>query len=202
VSNLAELHLVDPPEAWSGLGFEVAGDAIPLRGVTIRLAGERALAFEGVPAGDLDGVKTVAATGSESRQNATVSHPNGAVAVDHFVLVTPDFDRTQIALGGHGLALKRIRDAGGFRQGFRRVGPAILELVEAQQMPAGPARLWGVTLIAEDLGALAAQLGPLLRPIKDAVQPGRRIATVDRSAGLRTNVAFMDSDGASSGPLP
>ena len=35
-------------------------------------------------------------------------------------------------------------------------------------------------------------LGPeRLRPIKDAVQPGRRIATLDRAAGLKTNVAFM-----------
>jgi hypothetical protein len=87
--------------------------------------------------------------------------------------------------------LRRIRDAGGFRQGFRRLGPAILELVETVDAPAGPARFWGLTLIASDLDALAERLGDRLRPIKDAVQPGRRIATLDRSAGLRTNVAFM-----------
>ena len=62
-------------------------------------------------------------------------------------------------------------------------------------MPAGPARFWGVTMIASDLDALAAHLGPKLRPIKDAVQPGRRIATLDRAAGLKTNVAFMTPEG-------
>ena len=33
------------------------------------------------------------------------------------------------------MPLRRIRDAGGFRQGFRRLGPAILELVEALGAP-------------------------------------------------------------------
>jgi hypothetical protein len=127
-------------------------------------------------------------------------HPNAATGIDHFVVVTPDFDRTTAALEVAGMPLKRIRqvgepdDAAGFRQGFRRLGPAILELVEAKQMPAGPARFWGVTLIAGDLDALEERLGGLLRPAKDAVQPGRRIATLDRAAGLRTNVAFMSPE--------
>jgi hypothetical protein len=59
------------------------------------------------------------------------------------------------------------------------------------EMPAGPARFWGLTFVASDLDGLADRLGALLRPIKDAIQPGRRIATLDRSAGLRTHVAFM-----------
>jgi hypothetical protein len=114
--------------------------------------------------------------------------------IDHFVIVSPDFDRTAASLQAAAMPLRRVRDAGGFRQGFRRLGPAILELVEAVQMADGPARFWGLTLIASDLDALAARLGDRLRPIKDAVQPGRRIATLDRVAGLRTNVAFMSPE--------
>ena len=43
----------------------------------------------------------------------------------------------------------------------------------------------------EDLEAAAAHLGEHVGRIKDAVQPGRRIATVRDSAGLGLPVALM-----------
>jgi hypothetical protein len=187
--TLSSLWVVDPPETWEALGFTLTDGAVALDGVTIRFGDEYAVAIEGVPDGDIDGVRALAPQAPVAGAGA---HPNGGFAVDHFVIVTPDFERTQAALEQLDLPLRRVRDAGGFRQGFRRLGPAILELVEATQMAPGPARFWGVTFVAEDLQALAARLGPeRLRPIKDAVQAGRRIATLDRAAGLRTNVAFM-----------
>jgi hypothetical protein len=188
--TLGGLWVVDPPEAWEGLGFKLKFDTLRLGSVDIHVgASERALAITGVEPGTLDGVPLHEAL---PRRAWGASHPNGIVGIDHFVIVTPDFDRTETALAALGLPLRRVRDAGGFRQGFRRLGPAILELVEAQQMPPGPARFWGITFIASDLDALAARLGPdRLRPIKPAVQQGRRIATLDRAAGLKTNVASM-----------
>ncbi len=90
------------------------------------------------------------------------------------------------------MPLRRIRDGGGFRQGFRRLGPAILELVEARgEDPGGPARFWGLVVIVPDLDVLKAQLGELLGTPTEAVQAGRRIATVRKSAGLWTRLAFM-----------
>ncbi len=136
---------------------------------------------------ELDGVPLVAADAPPDASH----HPNGVVGIDHFVLVTPDFDRTAAAADAAGIPFRRVRDAGGFRQGFRRLGPAILEVVEAKQMPPGPARFWGVTFVASDLDELGALLGDRLHAAKDAVQPSRRIATLDRSAGLSVPVAFM-----------
>lgn len=193
--HLTDLWLTDSPAAWEALGFVVSGDAVALDGVTLRLGSDRrALGIDTLAAGQLDGVPTL----TPGEQADPVGHPNGVVAVDHFVLVTPDFDRTADVFAVHGMPFKRIREVGApgdpnaFRQGFRRLGPAILEVVESKQMPPGPARFWGVTMIARDLDALAEQLGSeRLKPIKDAVQPGRRIATLDRSAGLKMNVAFM-----------
>jgi hypothetical protein len=186
--TLAGLELAGSPDAWGALGFAIDNGTLALDGLAIRFSDRRAIAIVGVPEGDIDGVPTLAATDPPP----AFPQPNGVIAVDHFVIVTPDFDRTALVLDQRGLPLRRIRAAGGFRQGFRRLGPAVLELVEAQQMPPGPARFWGLTFIASDLDALAERLGPeLLRPIKEAVQPGRRIATLDRAAGLKTNVAFM-----------
>jgi hypothetical protein len=42
-----------------------------------------------------------------------------------------------------------------------------------------------------DIAATAAALGHLLGAPRDAVQPGRRIATLRREAGLGPAVAFM-----------
>ena len=192
--ELAELGLADAPERWAALGFAVGGeDHFDLGGVRVRL-GERGLSWtlRGVEASDIDGLATAAPAppplaGSEA-------HENGAVALDHVVVRTPDFDRTSAALAAAGLPLRRIRDAGGFRQGFRRLGPAILELVEAPDAPEGPARFWGLVVVVGDLDALALRLGERLGAVRPAVQPGRRIATLRPSAGLGSAVAFMDPE--------
>jgi hypothetical protein len=187
-TSLTDLWIADSTACWEALGFAVIDQSIAFEGITIHLgAQDFAWTINGL-ADDVDGLHTNPPT---APQPSFPTHPNAVTGIDHFVVFTPDFDRTAAALEAHDLPLRRIRDAGSFRQGFRRLGPAILELVEAKHAPPGPARFWGITLIASDLDALAARLGPNLRPIKDAVQPGRRIATLDRAAGLATHVAFM-----------
>jgi hypothetical protein len=201
--ELAELGLSDAPSSWAALGFAVAGSALEVGGVRLRLGepGEGIVSWtlRGVEVTDIDGLATVASAGAPGSPGASApprEHPNGAVALDHVVVVTPDFDRTAAVLSGAGLSLRRIRDAGGFRQGFRRLGPAILELVESRETPAGPARFWGLVVVVADLDALALRLGEHLGSVRDAVQPGRRIATARRSAGLGPALAFMDPEPA------
>jgi hypothetical protein len=195
-AELAELAVADPPEPWAALGFAVAGAHVDLGGIRVRLgaAGEGIVSWgvRGVEAGDIDGLVTAAAEGREV--SADPPHANGAVAIDHVVVLTPDFDRTAAALAGAGMELRRVRDAGGSRQGFRRLGPAILELVEEPGAPQGPARFWGLVVVVADLEALAERLGDRLGSVRDAVQPGRRIATLRAGAGLGAAVAFMDPE--------
>lgn len=189
---LAGIRLVDPPAAWEALGFFVREGVVRVGGVDVNLAADApALAISGVEEGSLDGVPLFEAL---PKRAWGVRHANGVIGIDHFVLVTPDFDRTAAVLDAAGMPFRRVRDAGGFRQGFRRLGPAILEVVEALKMPPGPARFWGITFAASDLDQLAALLDDRLHAAKDAVQPGRRIATLDRSAGLSVPVAFMTAD--------
>jgi hypothetical protein len=104
-------------------------------------------------------------------------------------------DDASAARQGEGGRRAGGRPAGGsFRQGFRRLGPAILEIVEAPKMPAGPARFWGLVVVVEDLVALRARLAPHVGEIRDAVQPGRQIATLSKDAGMSSQIAFMDPE--------
>jgi len=126
-------------------------------------------------------------------------HPNGVVGIDHVVAFTPDLDRTVAAAQAVGLDLRRVRDepapAGSPRQAFFRLGEAILEVAQA---PPGspldgddPARFYGLALLAGDLDATVAALGDRVGEPRDAVRPGRRIATVRREAGFGLPVALM-----------
>lgn len=209
-SSVAELTVAADPGAWSKAGFAVLGESAAIGSTRVRLAGcgagrgilgwsLRGLSLEeGARVPDLDGLPTEisAATPAEP-----ADHPNGATRIDHVVALTPDLDRTVAALERAGLDLRRVRDAvlpgGGMRQAFFRLGDVILEAIEqpapdgARVDPAKPARLWGLALLTEDLEATAERLGDLLGTPRDAVQPGRRIATVRRAAGLGTAVAFI-----------
>jgi hypothetical protein len=121
------------------------------------------------------------------------AHPNGTVGLDHVVVFTPALDRTLEALQGAGLDLRRVREACGdppVRQGFFRLGDVILE-VAGPVGEDGPARFWGLVAVVADLDAAVAAGGGLVGTPKDAVQPGRRIATVRREAGLGVPLAFM-----------
>ncbi|HET9163362.1 MAG TPA: hypothetical protein VFN89_07975 [Solirubrobacterales bacterium] len=200
-----ELTVADAPEAWSALGFAVEGDTCVLGDVRVRLAGPEAgerlvgWSLRGVRGTELDGLPT----GRSDRPppGEVPAHPNGITAIDHVVAITPALERTVAALQAAGLDLRRVREeptpAGAPRQAFFRLGAVILEVV--QEPPeaierAGedrPAFFWGLALLAPEIDATVAGLGDRAGAVRDAVQPGRRIATVRRSAGLALPVALM-----------
>jgi hypothetical protein len=51
--------------------------------------------------------------------------------------------------------------------------------------------VWGLAFVAPDLDATVAGLGDRVSEIRPAIQPGRRIATLRRSAGLAVPVALI-----------
>ena len=66
----------------------------------------------------------------------------------------------------------------------------IVEVVSSPETASeGPATLWGITYIVADIDATAAFFGDHTAPVKDAVQPGRRITTLrhhDYGMSVRT----------------
>ena len=200
--ELAELAITDPPEAWAALGFTVdEEDNLDLGGVRLRLGGANGGA-RGIVSWSLRGVNAMGSIdGLPSpvprvlRPPPFATHPNGATGLDHVVIFTPDFNRTAEALKRAGMPLKRTRDApGGARQGFRRVGPAIVEVVTSPEIAGADAYFWGLVVVVISLEELAERLGDHLGEIRPAVQPGRRIATLRQSAGLSPRVAFMSPE--------
>lgn len=208
--TIEELTVADDPATWSGLGFAVEGEACRVGGVRLRLAGRDAgrgivaWSLRDVPSAELDGLPTrVAVPAPEDAHASAPPHSNGVTRLDHVVAIAPVLDRTVTALQAAGLDLRRIREeptpAGAPRQAFFRLGETILEVVqeppEATERAGGsvdrPAFFWGLAFIAPDLDATVAHLGEDVSAARPAVQPGRRIATIRRSAGLAIPVALM-----------
>ena len=145
----------------------------------------------GWSAGPVDGLAGIDAVDASASTSAE-PHANGVNGLDHFVVTTPDLDRTVEALLRLGLSLRRIREAGTMRQAFFKVESVVAEVV-GPETPSGdgPATFWGLAFVAPDLDATASFLGDRLGAPKDAVQPGRRIATLAPAGGSSVPIAFM-----------
>jgi hypothetical protein len=195
---IAALSIADPPERWAALGFAVSSDGTCRVGATILqlgAGGEGIVGWTltGSGSSDFDGLPTAY---GDPPSGPPPSHPNTTIALDHVVLASHDVERTFAALGEAGMVLRRERAIDSperpMRQGFFRHGEAILEVVGPQQPDgAGPSRLWGITVNVTDLETCAVLLGERLGTAREAVQPGRRIATLRQEAGLSVPLAFM-----------
>ena len=135
------------------------------------------------------------------------AHPNGSTLIDHIVVASPDINRTRDALEEAGFEARRVRDTESYgsamQQVFFRAGEVIVELVGPPEPDAAradrPAGFFGLAVSVRDLDATKALLGDKLGEPKDAVQPGRRIATLrNKELGITTAIAFMSEGEQSS----
>ncbi|MEY2419812.1 MAG: hypothetical protein QOG90_2492 [Actinomycetota bacterium] len=196
---LKELVVGDEPTVWKEIGFTVDGDRCrvghvdvvfdPSVGKGIRkwtLVGEGPDTVEGIPT-----------TWSDDGIEAAGAHPNGVFEIDHVVLTSPDLRRTVAALEGLGVRALRERETGTYgapaMQVFFRLGQPILELIGPKEPMenAGGARFFGLAFTSSDLELTAKVMGDALHAPKDAVQAGRQIATLDKSAGSTIGIAIM-----------
>ncbi|HWD10296.1 MAG TPA: hypothetical protein VG366_00520 [Solirubrobacteraceae bacterium] len=207
--TIDELTIADDPAAWTALGFTVEDGAALLGRVSLRFTGPEGgrgivgWSLRELASTELDGLPT--RTSAREAPAPGGEHANGVLAIDHIVAMSPALERSVEALQDAGLDLRRIREeptpAGAPRQAFFRLGEEILELVQEPEDaveraggPAHPSRFWGLALLAADLDATVARMAPHAGAPRAAVQAGRRIATVRRSAGLAVPLALMSPD--------
>jgi hypothetical protein len=213
--TLDELVLADDPARWSELGFDVSGEICQLGSVRLRLAGrDRGRGITGwslreLRSTSLDGLPTTLST--QPPRAGAPTHPNGVTGIDHIVAMSPVLDRSILALQAAGMDLRRIREeptpAGAPRQAFFRLGAEILELIqepdrvlEQADDVTRPAHFWGLALRVDDLERSIERFAPHVSPIRAAVQAGRQIATVRRSADLAVPVALITAPTAAGVP--
>jgi len=205
--TIDELTLADDPARWAALGFDVTDHTSQIGSVRLRFvepaSGIVGWSLRDALSAELDGLPTTLS--ERPLPEPAPAHPNGVRAIDHVVAASPDLDRSVAALQAAGLDLRRVREqptpAGAPRQAFFRLGGEILEVIqepeEVIERAGGadhPVRFWGLALLVDDLDAAAARLAPHVGEPRAAVQPGRRIATVRRSAGLSVPLALMSAD--------
>jgi hypothetical protein len=215
--TVAGLEVADPVDAWTRAGFSVDPDGVCRVGeVGIRLvaggAGTGAApaatsgtgivgwSLRGLPLNraidDVDGIPTRT---SDRGTAVAGTHANGVTAIDHVVVLSPELARTVEALTAIGVHPRRERSSelGGqpIRQIFFRFGDVIVEVVGSPGTASGgPSTLWGITYVVDDIDATAAFFGDRTTPVKDAVQPGRRITTLHHQAlGMSVRSAMISA---------
>ncbi len=204
--RIVELIVGDDPDAWRDAGF-VVDDAGCAQVSTVRFRfvgsdGPRGIRSWGVAGIDSSSVDGLAGEFLEPVDVAPTAHPNTTTLLDHVVVATPDIDRTIGAFVASGCEPRRERTGGTeqhpLRQVFLRAGEVIVEVVGPPTPPARPehrdrpASFWGLAFTVADLDACVSQLGEHCGAARDAVQPGRRIATLrHESLGISVPTAFM-----------
>jgi hypothetical protein len=202
------LTVAGDPDVWRSIGLTVSTDGlVPLFGTSLRIVaptehdgiadggfGLAGWAFSGIPdVGDVAGFPTeVVDTGSP----VFAAHALGASQLDHVVIFTGSMDDVSEAIEARtGCERKRVRDLGEMQQGFHRIGRGglIVEIVQHADSDRST-EMWGLVVIVDDLDAACELLGEdRVSAPKDAVQPGRRIATIRPEVGLGTAVALMSA---------
>lgn len=213
--TIEEITIADEPERWSALGFQLDAEVCQLAGVRVRLAGRQegegvlGWSLRDLQSADLDGLPTTIS--SRPALPPALPHPNGAVAIDHVVAVSPSFERSVAAMQAAGMDLRRIREeptpADAPRQAFFRLGREILEMVQEPEEivarrggPDRPVRFWGLALLVDDLDSTVELMAPHASAPRAAVQPGRRISTLRRSADLAIPLALITRQGDGEDP--
>jgi|TARA_B100002052_G_scaffold184226_1_gene167864 hypothetical protein len=196
--SIAELHVGDDPKAWVHLGFNIEDNRcrIGTTDVVFRegqpgihawaLRGALPSSFGPIPTSYLDSpIPGLAST-----------HPNSSRGLHHLVLMVPEFKQGRSALTHAGVVVSPGKVFGSADKKLLRSTPMMgdfeLELIGPEKEDSSRRwDLWGLVIAVEDIDVTADLLGDLLGRVKPAIQPGRRIATVSKSAGLGVAIAFL-----------
>lgn len=180
------------PDGLLRLGLAVDEDGVArLGGVALRLDPDA----EGLVAVHVEGAESsdVLPTVEPLDPVDDLAHPLGATAVDHVVATTGD---VSTLLRGLGMTARRSVERDGRRYAFVVTETALIEIVGPIRPDATPHAWWGLALTVADLDLAIDGLGAAAGVPRPAVQPERRICTVDHErVGLSVPVALLSPRG-------
>ena len=195
--SLDRLIIGDEPTTWSAAGFTVTSSTVVLGKTVVELRGAHGprgilgWALRGVDS-DLDGLNTIAEP--DHKAQPATPHPNCAFSIDHIVIESDDPARTARAFEAIGMSERKrtVIDVpdGTREQRFYWAGRVIVELVGPSRNPG--TTFWGLAIATADLETACSTLAPHCGEPRDAVQAGRKIATVrTKELDISVPLAFM-----------
>ena len=197
---LERIVVGDDPDAWRAAGFRVVGNEVSFGKAVVELAGsdaERGVlgwSIDGVDT-DIEQIPTVPRGASRDARTGSPDHTNAMFAIDHVVVQTGDVDQTVQAFVDVGMAERRratmSMPAGERQQAFLWAGRVIVEIVgPVEPDPEAGMGIWGLALVSSNLKTTAHVLAANMSEPRDAIQPGRKIATV-RTRALDISVPIV-----------
>lgn len=202
---LERLVVGDNPDSWRAAGFTVHGSLMRFGKVTVELVGSDGprgvlgWKLRGIST-DIDGLVTQPDTSVEVLEaipepSGVNEHTNAVFGIDHVVIETGDIERTVGAFEGAGMKERRSAvmetPAGERRQSFLWAGRVILEIIGPMSPKSEKeTMIWGLALVTGNLQTTSHVLEEKLSEPRDAVQPGRKIATM-KTADLDISVPIV-----------
>lgn len=191
---LQRIVIGDDPGSWRSAGFSVLDNEMVFGKTVVELAGTAngrgvlGWAIEGVTS-NIESITSIAPSGTTLavEQRTGLDNTNAVFAIDHVVIETGDLDRTVAAFTEVGMKERRqgqmTTPLGERRQSFLWAGRVIIEIVAPVTADPNVAmRVWGLALVSANLATTSHVLAENMSEPRDAVQPGRKIATIDTSA--------------------
>ena len=191
---LQRIVIGDDPDSWRSAGFSVLDNEMVFGKTVVELAGTAngrgvlGWAIEGVTS-NIESITSIAPSGTTLavEQRTGLDNTNAVFAIDHVVIETGDLDRTVAAFTEVGIKERRqgqmTTSLGERRQSFLWAGRVIIEIVAPVTADPNVAmRVWGLALVSANLATTSHVLAENMSEPRNAVQPGRKIATIDTSA--------------------
>ena len=208
--SVHELVVAADPDRWAAAGFRVDGDVARVGATRVRLAGERA--GSGIVDWSLRGLAGRAQRGAAGPRRPPHPHDAGSAPSSRTAIRTARSGSITWSSSARASTAPRPRSSRGARpppgprrgaagrrhaSGLlpaRRGDPRGDPATRAGRRPVdrrSPHGCGASRFTTDDLDATVAAAGDALGPARDAIQPGRRIATARREARLGSAVAFI-----------
>jgi hypothetical protein len=208
------LLIADKKSSWESIGFLVdSKNEVHFNEVSIKLCGDEPEKYKipshgGIFAWNWSGISNSLETidgipilrdkgeGSSKPDTPALDHPNGVNGIDHIVLNSFNFEKTEKEMENLGVQLRQKFSPGNLNMAFYRPRTMTIEVLankadKPEETQEKKSFLWGITFATKDISATHTYLKDLTKPPHDAVQKGRKFMTLQKTPLISTKIGFI-----------